>query len=194
MAAADRPLVHPRTRAEWRAWLAEHHEASTGCWLVRWRSAADGESVAYDDAVEEALCFGWIDSQVRTIDAQRSGMLMTPRKRGSGWARTNKVRLERLEAQGLLAPAGIAMVEAAKADGSWTLLDDVEDLIVPADLQAALASAGGAQAAWDGFPPGARKAMLTWVVMAKTPATRERRVLEIAARAAEGERAGPAAR
>lgn len=194
MAAADRPLVHPRTRAEWRAWLAEHHEASTGCWLVRWRSAADGESVVYDDAVEEALCFGWIDSQVRTIDEQRSAMLMTPRKRGSGWARTNKVRLERLEAQGLLAPAGIAMVEAAKADGSWTLLDDVEDLIVPADLQAALASAVGAQAAWDGFPPGARKAMLTWVVMAKTPATRERRVLEIAARAAEGERAGPAAR
>ncbi len=194
MAAADRPLVHPRTRAEWRAWLAEHHASSTGCWLVRWRSEADGESVAYDDAVEEALCFGWIDSQVRTIDAQRSAMLMTPRKRGSGWARTNKVRLERLEVQGLLAPAGIAMVEAAKADGSWTLLDEVEDLIVPADLQAALASAAGAQAAWDGFPPGARKAMLTWVVMAKTPATRERRVLEIAARAAEGERAGPAAR
>ncbi len=125
--------------------------------------------------MEEALCFGWIDSQVRKLDDERLAQLMTPRKRGSGWARTNKVRLERLEAQGLLAPAGIAMVEAAKADGSWTLLDAVEDLIVPADLQAALAARPGALVAWEGFPASPRKVMLTWVVMAKTASTRERR-------------------
>jgi uncharacterized protein YdeI (YjbR/CyaY-like superfamily) len=189
MALADRPLVHVERREDWRAWLAEHHASSDGAWLVSYKRATGRPAVGYDAAVEEALCFGWIDSLARTLDAERSMQLFTPRRPGSGWSASNKERVARLEAAGLIEPAGAAVIEAARADGSWTALDDVENLVVPDDLAAALAARPGAAEHWDAFPPSAKRAILQWVLAAKRPETRARRVETTAAEAAEGRRA-----
>ena len=157
---------------------------------VSWRRG-HGPRVEYEDAVEEALCFGWIDSQGGNVDDARSRQYFAPRNPTSGWAATNKARVERLIADGRMAPAGLAAIERAKANGSWTLLDDVEQGIVPDDLAAALAAHPPAAANFDAFPKSAKRAMLEWVAQAKRPETRARRVLEIAERAATNGRAYP---
>jgi uncharacterized protein YdeI (YjbR/CyaY-like superfamily) len=182
--------LHPDTRAEWRAWLAEHHGTSDGVWLVFWRRQPGRTGLTYDDAVEEALCFGWIDSKPAKLDDERTMLRFSPRKRGSGWARSNKLRIERLLADGLVAEAGLARIEEAKQDGTWTMLDAVEDLVVPDDLAAAFADHPGAREQWDGFPRSVRRGVLEWIVQAKRPETRARRVSETARLAARGERPG----
>lgn len=186
---ADREHLHVETRAQWRDWLDRHHAHSPGVWVVTWKRATGRPAPTYDDVVEEALCFGWIDSTAGTVDDERSKVYCAPRKPGSAWSRSNKERLSRLVPAGLMTPAGLAKVAAAEADGSWTLLDDVEALVVPPDLAAALGSRPGARAQWDAFLPGARKQMLWWVVQARRPATREARVAAVAEAAARGERA-----
>jgi uncharacterized protein YdeI (YjbR/CyaY-like superfamily) len=183
--------VHPEDADAWRAWLAEHHDRGRGVWFVSWKARTGRPSVPYEQAVEQALCFGWIDSTARSLDDERSALWFGPRRRGSGWARTNKQRIARLEEAGLMAPAGRALVDAAKADGSWTMLDDVEDLVVPPDLATAFDAHPGAREHWDGFSRSARRAMLVWLVEAKRPATRAGRVAKIAERAAVGEKAYP---
>ena len=125
-------------RSELRSWLAEHHEDVSGIWLVTWKKGSGHPHVPYDEIVEEALCFGWIDSQPRSLDATRSARLLTKRNPRSNWSRLNKERVERLAAAGLMTPAGLAAVAAAKANGVWTALDDVEDLREPSDLSRAL--------------------------------------------------------
>lgn len=189
MSASSYERLSVGTRAEWRAWLAEHHATSPGVWLVQWKPGR-GTGPGYEDVVEEALCFGWVDSQVRSLDADRAEQLLTPRRKGSVWARSNKERVARLTAAGLMAPAGLAVVEQAKASGQWTLLDDVEDLIEPADLRRALDANPAARASWDAFPPSARKALLGWIVTAKRAPTRERRIATTVSEAAAGRRAG----
>lgn len=183
--------VHPDDVAAWRAWLAEHHDRGTGVWLVTWKARTGRPTVGYEESVEQALCFGWIDSTTRSLDDERTAMWFSPRRRGSGWARSNKQRIERLEAAGLLAEPGRALIDAAKADGSWTMLDDVEDLVVPPDLADAFDAHPGARAHWDAFSRSARRAMLVWLVEAKRPTTRSDRVTRIAERAATGEKAHP---
>jgi uncharacterized protein YdeI (YjbR/CyaY-like superfamily) len=156
---------------------------------VSWRAPTGRARIPYEETVEEALCVGWIDSAAATLDDERHLQLFTPRRRGSGWSRTNKVRVDRLTAAGLMRPAGLAAVEDAMADGSWTLLDAVEDLLEPEDLTAALDALPAAREHWDGFSPSSRKAILLWIVTAKRPETRERRVQETARLAAEGRKA-----
>jgi hypothetical protein len=119
----DLDRVHCETRAHWRAWLQRHHGGATGIWLVTWRKSSGRPVLAYDDMVEEALAFGWVDSKGGKVDEQRTRLLFTPRKRGSSWSRPNKLRIAKLEAAGLMTPAGRTAVDAAKADGSWTRLD-----------------------------------------------------------------------
>jgi uncharacterized protein YdeI (YjbR/CyaY-like superfamily) len=143
-------------------------------------------SLTYDEAVEEALCFGWIDSVVNRLDGDRFKQLVTPRRPGSAWARSNKARVERLLEQGLMEPAGLAAVEAAKADGSWSALDDVEDLVVPDDLAAALAAEPAAARYFYGLSDSARKLSLYWIASAKRPETRAKRIEQTARNAAEG--------
>ena len=121
-------------RAAWRDWLASHHESSTGVWFVSWRKHAARNGPRYEDAVEEALCFGWIDSIGRKLDDDRTMLWFSPRKGGSGWARPNKERVERLTAAGLMTASGQRVIDAAIADGSWSRLDDVDNLVVPDDL------------------------------------------------------------
>jgi uncharacterized protein YdeI (YjbR/CyaY-like superfamily) len=181
--------VHPESRAAWRAWLKKHHAAEAGVWLISWKKGSGRSPLPYDDAVEEALCFGWVDSRPRKLDEQRTMLWFAPRKPGSGWSAPNKARVERAEAAGLMAPAGRAKVEAAKADGSWSLLDAVEALQVPADLAAALQARPPAQELFALFPRSVKRGILEWIVQAKTEATRAKRIEETARLAALGERA-----
>ena len=185
----DAPRVHPETIEEWRDWLLAHHDTVPGVWFVSWKTATGKPVVPYERAVEEALCVGWIDATSKTLDDERRMLWFTRRKPGSGWARTNKERIVRLEAEGRMTPAGRAVIDAAKADGSWTLLDDVENLVVPDDLAAAFDRYPGSRAQFDAFPPSARRAILEWIVQARRETTRAARLEESARLAAEGKRA-----
>jgi uncharacterized protein YdeI (YjbR/CyaY-like superfamily) len=182
----DLPLIEPSTRAQWRGWLAEHHDSSTGVWLAVGKKGSHVTTLTYEDGVEEALCFGWIDGKAMTLDDHRYRLLMTPRKAGSGWAKSNKRRVERLAELGLMAPAGIAAVESAKADGSWTLLDDVEALVIPEDLAEALAGDPEARANFQQLSTSARKLALYWIATAKRPETRASRIAQTVSAAAQG--------
>ncbi|MDO8964427.1 MAG: YdeI/OmpD-associated family protein [Coriobacteriia bacterium] len=186
MTTSGRPLLEPRDRAALRAWLSANHATSSGVLLAVGKKGNRVTALAYDDAVEEALCFGWIDSTARRLDADRYTVLYTPRKRRSVWARTNKVRIERLIAAGLMMPAGLAVIEAAKADGSWTLLDDVEAMVVPPDLASALSALPGASEGFASMTASARKMALYHIASAKRPETRARRIAETVDDAANG--------
>ena len=179
----------PASRAEWRQWLAAHHASAPGVWLVYCKKASGLPSLSYAEAVEEALCFGWIDSHPRKLDAERTQLLFTPRKPRSGWSKVNKERLERLEAAQLLMPAGRAAIARAKQNGAWESLDAAEAGLVPDDLAAALAADDAANRHFAAFSLSARKGILTWVLAAKQPATRARRVAEAVRMAALGKRA-----
>lgn len=182
---ADYPLVALETRSMLRAWLVDNHRSAAGIWLVSWRRDEWGPRIAYEDLVEELLCFGWIDSTVMTVDDRRSAIRLTPRRAGSVWSRPNKERLERLIDSELMTPAGLSVIERAKADGSWMFLDDVEDLVVPDDLAAALAAAG-ATPGFEGLTPGRRKQLLFWIKSAKREQTRSTRIGRTVEAAAQG--------
>jgi uncharacterized protein YdeI (YjbR/CyaY-like superfamily) len=186
-----RPMVGPFDRVGWREWLITNHATASGVYLVSWRRGSGRASVSYEDAVEEALCVGWVDSSGRNLDEERSIQWFARRRPRSLWARSNKERVARLTAAGQMLPAGLAAVEEAKRSGMWTLLDDVEELIVPDDLAAVLEARPTAREKWDGFPPSARRAMLQWVVEARRPETRAQRIAEIADKASRNERAYP---
>jgi uncharacterized protein YdeI (YjbR/CyaY-like superfamily) len=172
-------------RAAWRAWLAEHHASAPGVWLVLAKKGADQPSVSYIEAVEEALCFGWIDSLAHSLDATRYEQVFSPRKRKSPWSKPNKERIARLEAVGLMTPTGLAAVEAAKADGTWAVFDGLEDLQVPDDLRAALAANPLAERHFAAFSAAVRQQSLWWIAQAKRPATRQRRIAQVVSAAAE---------
>lgn len=183
------PIYHAESRAQWRAWLEANHQSAPGVWLCSWRTATGRPRCPYPEVVEEAICFGWIDSTANTLDEERGLQLVTPRKPKSTWTRLNRRRAADMEARGLMTDAGRRVVEVARANGWWTILDPVEDLIEPDDLSAALDANRAARSAWDGFPPGARKAMLWWVISAGRDDTRVRRIETIVDKAARGERA-----
>ena len=188
-AKLERPRVEVTSRKAWRAWLARNHRTSEGIWLVTYKRDSGGPHVPYDDIVREALCFGWIDSLPRKLDAERSMLLLTPRKAKSAWSAANKKRIAELESEGLMTAAGRALVEAAKKSGAWTKLDDVDALVVPDDLQAALARQKSAAANFAAFPRSVKRGILEWIGNAKKPETRAARITETAARAAKNERA-----
>jgi uncharacterized protein YdeI (YjbR/CyaY-like superfamily) len=189
MAVDDVPSVLFETRAAWRAWLEANHASGLGVWHLSWRPATGRPRVPYEEAVEEALCFGWIDSKGGNLDDDRARQYYAPRNPRSGWARSNKERVERLIAEGRMAPAGLAAIDRAKENGAWTMLDDVENLVVPPDLAAAFGRHPGSEERWTAFPRSVRRMHLEWVVQAKRPETRAMRIEEIASRAANNERA-----
>ena len=170
--------VEVTSAAELRQWLEANHAKKPGIWLVSFKKAAGEKYLAYEDIVCEALCWGWIDSKGRSLDELRSQLLLTPRKPVSKWSRPNKIRVAELEASGRMAAPGRAVVEAAQALGTWTALDDVENLVEPVELKAALDAAPAARKNWDAFPRSTRRATLEWIAAAKRPDTRERRVTE----------------
>lgn len=172
--------IHPKTRLEWRRWLEQHHTRREGVWLISYKKASGKPRLEYDDAVEEALCFGWIDSKPNKLDAERSMLWFAPRKSGTGWSKINRDRVEKLIAAGLMAPAGLAKVEAARQDGSWYALEAVDALQIPPDLAAALAAFPEAARNFDAFPKSVKRGILEWISTAKRPETRARRIGETA--------------
>ncbi len=187
--ADTHPQTQPASRAAWRQWLAAHHASLPGVWLVYCKKASGLPSLSYAEAVKEALCFGWIDSHPRKLDADRSQQLYTPRRPRSGWSKVNKERLTRLEAAGLLMPAGLAAIARARQNGAWESLDAAEAGEVPDDLAAALTANATAARHFNALAPSARKMLLSWVLTAKRPETRTRRVAEVVRMAALGKRA-----
>ena len=183
------PEVAVESRAEWRAWLLEHHASSPGIWLSRWKKDSGRPYVSYDDVVEEALCFGWVDSQPKSVDDLRSLIRVSRRSPRSSWSAANKARIVRLTAAGLMRPAGLAVVKAAKESGTWFALDEVEQLAEPLDLAARLDADPDARREWDAFPRSARRAILEWLGTAKMEATRTKRLERIVADARVGVRA-----
>lgn len=183
-------LLEIDDRDAWRAWLERSHASVQGVWLVS-RRKADAGSLDYDAVVEEALCFGWVDSREQPADDGRLMRLLTPRKAGSAWARSNKERIARLEGAGLLTEAGRSIVERAKADGSWSRYDSAEALEVPPDLESALEAVQPAAQNFGAFSDAAKRSILRWLLDAKRPETRARRIEETVRLAARNERAGP---
>lgn len=185
---AKRPLenaeeVEVLSRADLRAWLVANHARPNGVWLVHHKKASP-HYLPIGQIVEECLCFGWVDSLVRGKDDLRAMHWIAPRKPGSNWSRVNKEIVARMEATGLMTDAGRKLIEIAKKDGAWTRLDDVENLVIPPDLAAAFTS--GARANWDGFSRSARRGILEWILNAKRPETRAKRIAETAAMAKAG--------
>jgi uncharacterized protein YdeI (YjbR/CyaY-like superfamily) len=173
------PIVDLPNRAAWRAWLAANHDTSGSIRLVITKKGAPDPGVSYTDAVEEALCFGWIDSRANKLDAKRYLLLVSPRQRKSIWSRVNKERVVRLEALGLLAAPGLVKITAAKEDGSWHALDDIEALKMPANLAAALGAQPGALDNWEASGISLRKRVLYWLASARQPETISRRITRI---------------
>lgn len=189
MGLDDLDQVLVTSRAQLRAWFEANADTSPSIWLVTYKRSSGQPAPTYDEIVEEALCFGWIDSTVRSRDAETAMLLLASRKPTSTWSKVNKERLERLMASGLMTDRGLRAVEVARANGSWSLLDPVERLEVPADLAEALAASPQARDFFEGMPPGARKQHLWWVVSAKRPATRDERIRRIIEANAAGRRA-----
>jgi uncharacterized protein YdeI (YjbR/CyaY-like superfamily) len=185
----DAPHVHADDRATWRGWLEANHASAAGAWLVTWRTGSGRIGLDYETAVEEALCFGWVDSTGGRVDDERGKLYFAPRKARSVWAASNKARVERLLAAGRMAPAGLAAIEQARANGSWDVLDSAERLEIPPDLAAALELHPPAAANFAAFPAAARKLMLSRIAVALRPETRAARILKVAEASARNERA-----
>lgn len=183
------PIYHAETRGQLRAWLQHHHCTARGVWLCSWRSVTEKPRCPYPEVVEEAICFGWIDSTMSLLDDDRGLQLLTPRKPKSSWTRLNRQRFSDMVETGLMTNAGRKAAIIAQTNGWWTLCDAVEDLIEPTSLATALDANSQARATWDSFPPSARKQMLWWVISAVRQETQARRVAAIVDKAARGERA-----
>lgn len=179
--------VEVKSRAELRAWLAANHATSDGVWLVVYKKHTP-HYLPWGDAVSELLCWGWVDSVTRKVDADRSSYRIAPRNPKSAWSAVNKAKVEEARAAGLMTPAGEALIEAAQQNGMWFFLDDVERLEVPKDLAAAL---GPLADIWQAYPRSVQRGTLEWIKTAKTPPTRAKRIADVVASARAGQRPSP---
>lgn len=174
-----------KNRKEWREWLEKNYKISRGVWLIYYKVKSGKSSVQYSEAVKEALCFGWIDSKVKSLDEERYMQIFTPRKQKSVWSKLNKQYIEELIEQGLMTEAGLNKIEAAKQDGSWYTLDAIEDLIIPADLKQALEANEIANRHFQAFSNSSKKNILFWIESAKRPETRLKRIEQTISSAAQ---------
>jgi len=188
MSITDEMALECAGSDEWRAWLAANGRAERSVWLVVHREQ-DAPGVSLASAVEHALCFGWIDSKTIKRDDRTTYQCFTPRNLRSTWSKVNRERVDRLTAAGLMAPAGQALVDHARSTGTWDLLADAQNLIVPADLQAALDRTPAAAHHFQCFPPSARRTILEWITLAKRPETRANRIHQTVTQATHNQRA-----
>ena len=170
----------PADRNDWRKWLELNHKTKDAVWLIFYKQKSPKHNLSWSTSVDEALCFGWIDSTKRTIDDERYKQYFSKRKAKSNWSTINKNKVQCLIDQGLMQVPGYKSIEIAKENGSWTILDDVEALVVPQDLKAELANYKDAGAYFDSLSKSDKKILLYWVVSAKRSETRKKRILEIA--------------
>jgi uncharacterized protein YdeI (YjbR/CyaY-like superfamily) len=185
MSAEPQPF-YPDSRQAWREWLQANHQTEQSVWVLYYKKKTNVPSLTWSEAVDEALCFGWIDSTAKPIDDQTYRQFFSKRKPNSVWSKVNKEKVKNLIEQGLMMQAGLDSIAIARQNGSWTILDEVEELIVPDDLDAALEAQTGAKAFFMSLTKSTRKAMLQWLVLAKQAATRQKRINEIADLAAQG--------
>ncbi len=169
----------PASRDHWRQWLQENHESKPSIWLIYYKKKANMPSLTYNEAVDEALCFGWIDSTTKSLDEERFMQFFCKRKPTSVWSKINKAKVKTLIEEGLMTTAGLKSIEIAKQNGSWTILDEVEELKMPDDLIAAFKAKKGAGEFFMSFSNSSQKAILQWLVLAKRTETRQKRIDEI---------------
>ncbi len=184
---SDAPRVEITSPNALWEWLAEHHGQAQSVWLVTWKKTTPEKFVGREDVLDALVAYGWIDGRRMKLDDTRTMQLIAPRKQ-QAWADSYKVRAARLEAEGRMQPPGTASVAAGRASGLWDYFADVDALIVPHDLVAALKARPGASARFEGFAPSARRNILRWIRIAKTSATRDKRIAEVARLAAEGQK------
>ena len=175
----------PASPQHWREWLHAHHAEKQSVWLIYHKKKSATPSLTWSQAVDEALCFGWIDSRAQPLDDERYRQFFSRRKPASGWSKINTAKIERLLAAGLLAPAGLASIETAKQNGAWTLLDDVEELRLPADLAQPLLAHPLAASYFERLSRTDKRNILQWLALAKRPETRQKRIAEIVDLAAQ---------
>ena len=183
---ADYPQVKPTSRKAWRAWLQKHHGSSSGVWLVFAKKHSGLPTVSYNDAVEEALCFGWIDGLMHPVDDTFYKQLFTPRTAKSRWAASNKARVEKMIGAGLMTEAGLRMIELAKQTGTWEAFDAVDAMIMPADFKRALNAVPAAKKGYEAYTTAVKKQCLYYLNDAKRPETRAKRIALLVKAAAEG--------
>jgi uncharacterized protein YdeI (YjbR/CyaY-like superfamily) len=171
---------YPPSRQHWRQWLQKNHNTKQSIWVVMYKKDSGMPTITWSDAVDEAICFGWIDSIKKSIDYQQSIQYFSRRKPTSAWSKINKAKVERLISEGLMAQAGYDSVEIAKQNGSWSILDGVEEIVIPKDLDKAFKLHPGSKDFFVSLSRSIKKMMLHWVVTAKRPETREKRINEIA--------------
>lgn len=180
--------VYAPNRQAWRDWLTTHHQTSKGVWLVYYKVKSGKPSILYSEAVQEALCFGWIDSKVNRMDEERYKQVFTPRKPTSVWSKLNKQYVEALMAANLMTKAGLAAIEIAKSNGSWESLDEIEALIMPSDLQEAFFSFPDALAFFETCAKSYRKNIFFYLQQAKREETRKKRLQAVVEAASQGKR------
>ena len=183
------PAFHAKTRRDWRNWLEKNHEMENGVWLIMYNKTSKTETVNYDEAVEEALCFGWIDSKAVKRDDESRYQYFAKRKPKSNWSKPNKIRVEKMASQGLITPAGQKMIDLAKATGTWDALNDVDNAVVPADLQLLFNNNDKAYQNFQVFSSSSKRMILEWIQSARRPETREKRIKETVELAAQNIRA-----
>lgn len=171
---------YPSSPKQWRSWLKKNHAKADAVWVIFYKKSSGKPTLSWSEAVDEALCFGWIDSTKKTLDEERSIQFFTRRKAQSTWSKINKAKVERLIEEDLMMPAGQASIDRAKENGSWTILDAVEELTIPKDLEKAFKSRSGSKDFFLSLSKSVRKMMLHRIVMAKREETRAKRIAEIA--------------
>lgn len=163
---------------EWRKWLKKNHQSERSVWLIIYKKGSKVPSVYYSEAVDEALCFGWIDSKANKRDEDSYYQYFAKRNPKSKWSQINKEKVEKLLAKNLMSPAGLEMIQIAHETGTWTALDEVENIIIPPDLEKAFAENNTALTNWDNFPRSAKRGILEWLLNAKKNETRIKRINE----------------
>lgn len=176
----EKEIYYPANPTEWRNWLAENHHSKQSVWLVFYTKSSKKPSITWSESVDVALCFGWIDSKKVKIDEETSHQFFSKRKARSTWSKINKEKVRRLIDNGLMTKAGYETIEIAKQNGSWTMLDEVEDLKIPKDLLESFSRRKGAMDYFQSLSKSARKAILQWIVLARRPETRQKRIDEVA--------------
>jgi len=176
---------YPANRQQWRQWLQKHYNTKQSIWVVMYKKDSGIPTITWSDAVDEAICFGWIDSIKKSADHQQSIQYFSRRKPTSAWSKINKAKVERLISEGLMTQAGQDSIDIAKQNGSWSILDEVEELVIPKDLAKAFKAHPGSNDFFTGLSRSIKKMMLHWVIAAKRPETREKRITELAELAAQ---------
>lgn len=183
------PVLYVRNRKALRNWFAKNHEKQNALWVVRYKKGSGVPCIKYEEIVEEALCFGFIDSTVNKLDDERSVIYVARRKPKSVWSNTNKERVERLIKEKLMLPSGLEKIETAKANGSWDAITSSQNYEMPAALAAALQKNKTAKKYFEAFPPGVKRYIYQWICLAKTEVTSQKRIQETVTLAAKNIRA-----